>query len=525
MQERLLHHLLVRFVLALCAGIVSFAICSGSLRNTASAETPAETASFQEQVIGEMTPGSEFKGALAGKEHLAWVENQGGKRTVRLDGKQQGGAYDDVRYLDFDRDASHLVFLGKRSGKWVLVLDGQEQPAEYSKITAGDFQREGSSYAFCACNDKKCSLVIDGKETGGEYTDISSPEYSRDGKHLGYFGKKGKKWVSIRDGKEEGPELDDLWHPQSGFSREGNHFYVAARIKASWVYVVDGQQGPGFMVLSPINFSKDGEHYAYGGTTAKGGFKKQKTFGTVVLDGKPAGTYEGRGMAGSWTALGGSTESIVEGVRDLVPDFHGVSTPDVDSQGRLVYAARRDKGDVAVFVGANAGPGYEEILSPIAFSEDSQHFAYVAKDGDNYVEVRDNVPGRSFTSSRHHASDVPWIFLSSDTKHLAYQTVSGGKQYTTGGTRRALRSVVIDNQDGPEYNANNISPFGFTKDGGHYFYRVVGAKGDQDLVNADGHESRLYDLITGAQFDAEAKRFSFVARDGSRFLRVTFDFH
>jgi hypothetical protein len=85
--------------------------------------------------------------------------------------------------------------------------------------------------------------------------------------------------------------------------------------------------------------------------------------------------------------------------------------------------------------------------------------------------------------------------------------------------------VVIDNRDGPEYNALNISPFGFTKDGDHYFYRVQGAKGEQDLVNADGHESRLYDLITGARIDVEAKTFSFVARDGSRFMSVTFDFH
>jgi hypothetical protein len=513
------------FSLALCAGIASVGISSGSLRATTSTEPRPDTASFQEQAIGEMTPGSEFKGAVAGKEHLAWVEHMGGKRTVRLDGKQQGGAYDDVRYPNFNAEASHLVFFGKRNGKWVFVLDGQEQPAEYSKIATVDFQRDGSSYAFCACNDKKCSLVVDGKEAGGAYTDISSPEYSRDGKHLGYFGKKGKKWVSIVDGKEEGPELDELWHPESGFSGEGNHFYTAARIKNTWLYVIDGQQGPDFMVLSPINFSKDGKHYAYGGTTVKGGIKKQKTLGTIVLDGKPVGTYEGRGMTGAWIALAGNTETIVEGVRDLVPDFHGVSTPELDSLGRLVYAARRDKGDVAVFVGANAGPGFEEILSPIAFSEDSQHFAYVAKDGDNFVEVRDNVPGRSFTSSRHHASDVPWIFLSSDTKHLAYQTVSGGKQYTTGGTRRALRSVVIDNRDGPEYNALNISPFGFTKDGDHYFYRVQGAKGDQDLVNADGHESRLYDLITGARIDVEAKTFSFVARDGSRFMRVTFDFH
>src|ERR1700752_1659268 len=93
-QRRLL---LGRLSVAPCAGIVSAAISSASLRYSASAEPPPETATFQEQVIGEMTAGSEFKGGRADKEHLAWIEKQGGKRTVRLDGKPQGGTYDDVR--------------------------------------------------------------------------------------------------------------------------------------------------------------------------------------------------------------------------------------------------------------------------------------------------------------------------------------------------------------------------------------------------------------------------------------------
>lgn len=218
--------------------------------------------------------------------------------------------------------------------------------------------------------------------------------------------KRGKKWTAVVDGKETGPEASEIWFASWGFSPDGSRFYFAAQTKNDWMYAVDGAAGPEFEVISRMAFSHDGRHYVYGGTDAKGGFKKQKTIGTITLDGKSVATYEGKGMAGGWTALGGSTQVLVGGVRDLSPDFHGISTPQFNSEGMLVYAARRDKGDVAVFVGSDAGPGFDEILSPVAFSEDSQHFAYVARRGENFVEVRDHTPGRTFCAGKRRPSDV-----------------------------------------------------------------------------------------------------------------------
>jgi hypothetical protein len=486
------------------------------------APPPEAPAAFREEVIAQMTPGSTYEAGFVGDKHLAWVEKRSSTRIVLLDGKQQGGAFDEVKSLSFNDDESHFAFLAKRKSSWVLVLDGQEHSPEYSKATSLEFPPARSSPAFGGCNKKKCRLVVDGAETGVEYTDISYPQFSRDGKRLAFLGKHEKKWIANIDGKEVGPELDDIWGSAWGFTRDASRFYVAGRIKNNWMYWIDGQLGPGFGVISYLRFSPDGQHYAYGGAISKGGFKKQKTMGTITLDGQPTATYEGKGMAGGLVqALGGFTETLAMGVRELTPDFHGISTPQFNPQGKLVYAARRDKGDVAVFVGLDAGPGFDEILSPIAFSEDSQHFAYVARDGDNFVEVRDNVPGRSFTSTRHKASDVQWIMMNRDATHLAYQTVSGGNQFTAGATTRALRSVIIDGQSGPEYDALNISRFGFAKDALHYFYEVFGAQGNRDLVNVDGHESKLYDWVAAARFAEEGKTVTFVARDGLRLLRVS----
>jgi hypothetical protein len=288
------------------------------------------------------------------------------------------------------------------------------------------------------------------------------------------------------------------------------------------MYMVDGVAGPGFEVISYISFTNDGKHYAYGGTIAKPGFKKQKTFGSVVLDGQATGSYEGSGLGGSWTALAGSTEYMAGGVRDLTPDFHGISTPQFSPEGKLIYAARRDKGDVAVFVGTEAGPGFDEVLSPVVFSTDSGHFAYVARRGDEFVRVRDNHAGPGFTPSKHGATGVGWIAFGANGEHLAFETVSGGNMFKGGGTARALRSVVIDGARAKEYDAFGLLNFDSNK-AGHYCYEVHGASGDNDLVNVDGHESRLYNAVVDARFSDDGKSVVFVARDGGRFFRVTYD--
>src|SRR6266446_1338001 len=110
---------------ALAAGDVAMG------QETQKQTTPVAASTFHEEVIAEMTPGSEWKQGLAGEKHLAWVEKQGNKRTVRLDGKQQGGIYEDVKYPAFSSDEGHLAFFGKRNSVWILVLDGQEHSQDY----------------------------------------------------------------------------------------------------------------------------------------------------------------------------------------------------------------------------------------------------------------------------------------------------------------------------------------------------------------------------------------------------------
>jgi hypothetical protein len=477
---------------------------------------------FHEDLLAEISPGAEVKQTIVSTHRLAWIEKLGDKRTVRLDGKQQGGAFEDIKYAEFSPDESHFAFFGKRASEWILVLDGQEKSSGYTRATSVAFQPDGYSIAFCACREKKCRLTVDGADTGAEFDDISYARYSPDGKHIAFFARRSKKWVAIVDGKEFGPELDDIWFPSWGFHRASGKFFFTGRLKNDWLHVIDGVSTPGFEVISLPAFSRDGAHYAYSGANAKGGLKKQKIFGSIVLDGQTVASYEGKGMIGEWSALGGSREIMLGGVRSLSTDFHGVSAPEFNPDGKLVYAARRDKGDVAVFVGSDAGPGFDEVLTPVVFTEDSQHFAYVARQAGDFVEVRDNKPVRTVASGKHGATGVGWMAVSRDASHLAFETVSGGTQFKAAHTTRALRSAVLDGQSGPEYNALALRNFDFDADARHFSYEVIGADGDRDLVNVDGHESRLYDSVGGNRYLPDSKSIQFIARDNFRFLRVTY---
>ncbi|HEV2663719.1 MAG TPA: hypothetical protein VG324_02350 [Blastocatellia bacterium] len=107
-------------------------------------QSAAPAPSFHEEVLREFSPESKPQEWMASEHHVAWVEKQGGSRIVKLDGKQQGGVYQEVKYFGDSSDVAHLAFFGKRGSKWVMVLDGQEHPQEYTKtISLAFVARDG----------------------------------------------------------------------------------------------------------------------------------------------------------------------------------------------------------------------------------------------------------------------------------------------------------------------------------------------------------------------------------------------
>jgi hypothetical protein len=519
---------------ALPIAIVFVAFCSFADAQNPSAPNPTVPATTQETtksptnafpaskiretLIAEATPGSEVSWARSTENHLAWVEKANGKKTVRLDGKQIGGSYEDVKYVTHSADEQHLGFLAKRNSKWVMVVDGEERSRDYGRMTAPHLSANGKSFAVGACNEKKCHLVVDNAEIGADYEDISAPGFSPDGGHHVYIGKRDKKWVMILDDKESGPEMDGChtWE----FTRDGKRIAVAALLKRRWTWIVDGIPGPAFDVIGSIEFSPDGQHFTYAGADEKTGFGKHATHGALVVDGQTAQTYDGRGFGGGWAGVFGPQETMVTGVRSLWADFHGVADPFYTSGGKLVYAARRGEADVVVFIDGAAGPSFEDIVSSIVVTPDGKHSFYVAKRGESFVEVRDQQPGASFPGKRE-LSFVGMVMITKDGSHLAYEIVRGGKMFKAGGTSRALRRLVLDSQAAPEYDALGMRDIWFSEDGKHSSYLVLGAEGDKDRVIFDGLEGKLYDSVFRGSVKAiDDHNIEFVAQDGRRFLRV-----
>ncbi|MBZ5679714.1 MAG: hypothetical protein LAO24_06390 [Acidobacteriia bacterium] len=522
-----LHKLFLRFSPCVVVFVLSSVSLLAQERTPApQAGTPASappsvspTLKLREELIGEVSPDSKVEMARSTENHLAWVEKKGGERIVKLDGKQVGGVYQDASFLRFSEDEQHLAFTAKRNSKWVLVLDGQERSKEYGRLTAPSLSKNGKFFAVAGCREKRCRLIVNGDEMTPEFDDVSAPRFTSNGEHYGYFAKRDKKWVLMLDNQEFGPEMNMVisWW----MDPDGKRVAVAGLIDKNWTWVVDKTPGPGFDVIGDIAFSPDYKHFAYGGTDAKWGFSKNKTHGVIVVDGKVAGEYEGRGFGGSWQGMFGASTQIAPGLRNLSPDFHGVSDPQYTPDGKLVYAGRRGEDNVVVMIDGAAGPPFEDIVSPIAISTEGNHVFYVGKRGDSFVEVRDQKAGASFPGKRAE-SFVGLLMISNDGAHLAYEIVRGGKQFMAGNTTRALRRVVVDGQAGPEYDALGLRDLNLRAEGKRYHYAVIGAEGTHDRVVFNGLETKLYDDVFSRSVEfVDDQTIDFVAQDGQRFIRVT----
>ena len=75
-----------------------------------------------------------------------------------------------------------------------------------------------------------------------------------------------------------------------------------------------------------------------------------------------------------------------------------------------------------MFVGTEAGPGFDEILSPVIFSTDSGHFAHVGRRASSENELI-NVDGHE---SRFYNATVGARF-SDDGKSVSFVARDGGR--------------------------------------------------------------------------------------------------
>ena len=268
-------------------------------------------------------------------------------------------------------------------------------------------------------------------------------------KRQAYPAKRGHKWLMVADGKE-GAEFEDASPPY--FSRNSRRLAYQAlegipETGPLWRMVVDGEKGPVFQEVSPAVFSPDGQHLAYRG-------KREGSREVLLLDGKETMESEYVGA------------QAVPGYVDT-EQFDYVGQPVFSPDGRhMADRAKHKRKREVIIVDGKEGPEFEEIGRPI-FSPDGQHLAYRAKrDNKHEVVVMDGKEGPKF-------EEVGWEFsgyivdaLNAGDMIDPVYSPDGGRLAYFGRLAKKWR-MVVDGQEGPEFEAKIFSSPLFTEDGRH----------------------------------------------------------
>lgn len=275
--------------------------------------------------------------------------------------------------------------------------------------------------------------------------------------------------------------------------------------------IVDGEESPEYVGVSPALFSPDGARVAYGAQS-----------GTRMIDavGRPLGRQQ------QFIVLDGK-----EG-----PPFDEVGAPVFSADGRrFAYKGRRDKEWFAVLDG-NEGKPFEAV-GDLVFSEDGRRLAYGAKRAGKVVVVLDGIEG-----APHDGASRP--VFSTDGARVAYiahdgetsRLVDGEKATPVGhkgtgivrspdGARLAFMvekakgkkwSVVIDGAEGIDYDG--VGRPVFAPDGKRCAY--LAKRGKASLVVIDGSEGPSYDEIGMPVFSPDGRRFAHSAKRGKLWLVV-----
>lgn len=353
---------------------------------------------------------------------------------------------------------------------------------------------DGSRIAWNAKRGGKWLMVVNGLE-GPEFDEIGLPVFSPDGKSLAYTAKRKNKWFVLNEG-QEGPEFDMIDDPV--FSLDSKHLVYIAR-KWKWIsssmivakprLVVDGKEGPEFYSILPPTFSPDGNHLAYVA-------ERDNNMWVLIVDEQEGTEFEGR-----------------------------LGSPAFSPDGRhLAYAVNRAKNKWVLMVDGQEGPEFEAILTAPVFSHDSQHIAYAAWDKKTSFIMLDKEKLYE-TPAGKGWNFVETLIFSPDNQHLAYVVGHGGVGYMMaskeGREHRARSRVVVDGQEGKEYNVVAVDNLQFSLDSQRLAYELHDIGKGKSVVVAGAQEGKLYDeIVRGTLSFSSMDSVTYIAREGLKFYRV-----
>ena len=477
-------------------------------------------------------------------ERLVCKVRRGTGVFIIVDGKEQG-PFRLVGVAVFSPDSKRLAYLvAKDKNTWVAVVDGVEQTPMRS-IDLPVFSPESKHLAYPAQKDKNTMvMVVDGAEQGAfRLVGVGVPVFSPDGNRLAYTATKdNNQRVVVVDGVEQAP-YQSVTRPV--FSPDSNRVvYLAEKNKDTWVAVVDGVEHPPMRSIYLPVFSPDSKHLAYSA-------QKDKNTAVMVVDGAEQGPFRLVAVPvfspdGKHLAYAADLSSRWSNKIGLVVDGQVRSTEyssianvqfSPDSK-RLAYVGCT-KTCEAVIDDKKGSPF--EIVGPVLFSEDSQHFAYGAA-GVGWFHAPTTMVSDQQVWAVEHGSVVrkadpregligflvekalPFADASLVESVLPRPLISANGKIVAWieRDRPKWERMVVNGRKGPDSESVVAFP-GFSPDGEHFAYlRRFSLQGrDKEVVVLDEREGKPYDAVVAQPRFTGNSTLVFTGIDGRRVFRVT----
>lgn len=376
----------------------------------------------------------------------------------------------------------------------LATLADEEQPVspavdpKHAAAPAGEKQERhivvalnqyGKGVAYVARVKDGVHVVHNGK-SGKSYQEVDETALtvSPDGLRVAYGAKAGDKWFVVVDSKEYGP-FDDKGPPV--FSPDSKHVAFEAQIGTLWHVFVDGVKSDGVVsYFDPPLFSADSSRVVRLENTEDGA-----TFRMVFTD----------------LSFNQPVVAVFNnGKYKASADFSRIAVVDrqeLKFQVKLISIAQPEK--------VSAGAIYDEVRE-LAFSNDAQHLAYVAKKGAGFFLVLDG------KEEAVPEGEYPWPpVIRPDGK--------GAGLIIVGSKGAFMHQAFFDDGIRTPDKYKECADLTYSSDGKSHAY--VAIRDERFLIVTNGKEGPMFDRVISPKFSPDGKYLVYRARqDGKRFVVV-----